>query len=406
MKKIIFVFIILIILQAVFSFLFPSYNNSDYWRTVKDLNFYKGYSFSSADNALLDRFYPFIKNYHMNLDAGGYLLLAHNFPHHYFQGHLTFLTRPLYPLLVNLIARPLHLISNSYAMTFLAGLFVNFILFFFTVFLFYLLVKKIISARVAFISSILLIFSPFSHIWLIQPETNIFGIFAIISSLYLVYDYIKFPSLKKLIIFSFIIGILLLGKKIFAISIFILILAIWSKRFKEGITFLVLHLLPLLLWLVWIKSFWHLPMYVDEVSHFDYGIWLLNIFYWPWYQTFKIFLDSVPRFITSLIYGFLLIPVVLAFIGYAKLKLENKRLIIFGFLFSFFLLFFGMQYFSPRFGFMLFPLVYPLAVLGIERMSGGLQKYGNRYGLVFSFLIYGLMIFISSLNIYKFVYYG
>lgn len=146
-KKVILIFIFLIGLQALFSFLFPSYDDTSYWSPIKDLDSDARYSFDSFDNSMAGRIYPFIKNYRLNLDGAGYLLVAHDFPQHYFAGHLTLLTRPLYPILVNIASRPLHLISDSYAMTFVAGIFVNFILFFFTVYLFYLLVRKLISSR-------------------------------------------------------------------------------------------------------------------------------------------------------------------------------------------------------------------------------------------------------------------
>ncbi|MDP3995693.1 MAG: glycosyltransferase family 39 protein [bacterium] len=405
-KKIIIIFVLLIGFQTIFSFLSPAYNDSFYWKTIEELDFYKGYTLDTFDDSLAQKIYPLVKNYRMNLDGGGYLLLAHDFPQHYFKGNVTFLTRPLYPILVNWAARPLHLISDSYSMTFAAGLLVNLILFFFTVYLFYLLVKKIISHRVAFLSSLLLIFSPLAHVWLIQPETNILGIFTVILSLYLLYKYIKHPTLKKLIIFSLIIGILILGKKLFAISIFILLLALFFKRFKEGIIFFVVHLIPLALWGFWVTKIWGLNFYIDEVASFGVGIWIFDIFHWPWYHTLQVFIESLPRFISSVIYGFLVIPVIFAFIGYRKLSLVNKNILYFSFILSFFILLFLVNIYFPRYGFLTFPFVYPLAVLGIDKIAGYLKKYKNWYAFVFYILAYGSMIIISSLNIYQFVYYG
>jgi len=291
-------------------------------------------------------------------------------------------------------------------MTFAAGLLVNLALFFFTVYLFYLLVAKIVSSRVALLSSILLIFSPLAHIWLIQPETNIFGIFTVILSLFLLYRYVQKPSLKKLVIFSLIVGILMLGKKLLAIGIFILLLAILFKRFKEGIIFFILHLTPLLLWGFWVKAAWHLPFYIDEVSQFRFGIFLIDIFRMPWYQTFKVFIESVPNFISAVIYGFLLVPVIFAIVGYKRLVFPKKGILISSFVLSFFILFFGTNVYLSRFGFWLFPVVYPLAALGIDQVADFLKKYNNWVAPVFCALIYSLIILISSLNIYKFVYYG
>ena len=407
-KKIIFlIFVFLIFFQLVFSFLFPSYEHSgSYWKNIEELNFYKGYSFNSFDNELLQKFYPLIKNYRMNLDGGGYLLVAHDFPQHYWKGNYTLLTRPLYPILVNWLARPLHLISDSYSMTFAAGILVNFLLFFLTVYFFYFLVEKLISQRVAFLSSVLLIFSPMAHVWLIQPETNIFGIFLVMASLYLLYNYLREPSFRKLIIFSLAIGALLLGKKIFAITIFFLLLAFIFRRYKEGIIFFLVHLIPLVFWALWVNRVWGLPFYVDEVSQFDFGVWFLNIFHWPWYQTLKIFIESVPNFISIIVYGFLLIPVIFALIGYQRLILPKKNIIIFSFIISFFILLFGTNMYYPRWGFWLFPVIYPLAVLGIDQVASFSRKYKKLYALAFYVFIYSLIMLISSLDIYKFIYYN
>lgn len=405
-KKIIIIFLFLIGLQALFSFLSPSYENNSYWRKLNDLGFDQRYSLGASDNALVKKIYPFIADYRLNLDAAGYLLIAHDFPSHYFKGNYTLLTRPVYPILVGWLAKPLQLINNSYSMTFVAGLLANFLLFFFTVFLFYRLVKKFVSARVAFLSSLLLIFSPLSHIYLIQPEGNIFGIFAIIAALSLLANYVAAPSLKKLVVFSLAIGFLLLGKKLFALSFFVLLLVFFFRRFKEGAVFFALHLLPLAFWWFWVTQVWSLPFYEDQVSRWGVGIWLLNIFSWPWHQTLKVFIDSLPQFVSSVFYSFLIIPVLFALLGYRKLCLARKDVLVFSFVISWLVLSFIMQVYFLRYGFWLFPLVYPLAVLGIDRVADFLRKYSKRLAGLFYVLAYGLTIFISSLNVYKFVNFG
>ncbi|MFH1671770.1 MAG: glycosyltransferase family 39 protein [Candidatus Portnoybacteria bacterium] len=406
MRKIILIFAILIGIQLIFSFLFPSYDDNSYWSKIEDFGLDVRYSFDSFDNSFIQKIRPLISRYHMNLDVGGFLLLAHDFPRHYFEGNYTLLTRPVYSILVNWMSWPLHLISDSYSMTFAAGLILNYILFLFTVYLFYSLLKKFISSRVAFLSSLLLIFSPLVHIYLVQPETNIFGIFSIILSLYLLDNYFSSASLKKLIIFSLVIGILLLGKKLFAISIFILILAFFFKRYKEGIIFFVLHLLPLILWSFWITRVWGLPFYDDQVSRWGVGIWLFNIFSWPWHQTIKIFIDSIPQFVSSIFYSFLVIPILFIPAGFKRLVLPRKNILIFGFIFSYFILFFITQVYFLRYGFWLFPVIYPLAVLGIDATADFLRKYSGRAVPLFYVLTYALIIIISSLNIYKFVNYA
>lgn len=404
-KKIIFLtFAFLVFFQLAFSFLFSSYDHSSsYWKTIKELSFYKGYSYDSFDNSIVAKIYPLISNYHINLDSAAHILLAHDFPQSYFRGIHTFLNRPLYAFLIYLISRPLHLISDSYALTFAAGIFLNYILFLSTVFLFYLLVKNLISSRVAFLSSILLIFSPFVHIWLIQPETNIFGAFAVILSLYLLYNYLTSPSIRKLILFSLLIGTLMLGKMLFAITFFILLLAIFTKHYKEGILFLIIHLIPLVLWYLIVTKVFGFAYYSGEMTDFNMFLingWLFNFFELPWYKIFQILLNSLPLFIISLLYSFLVIPVILALVGLREISLKIRN---FSFIFtlSFFVLFLVMNYYTPRHVFLLYPIVYPPAILGIDRIAGILKKYKSWYALAFYLVIFMILIIISNVDIYK-----
>ena len=383
----------------IYSILFTAHPVTG-WKTIGELNSYKGYSYDSFDNSIAKKIYPLISNYYLNLDVGGYMALAHDFPNAYFRGKYTFLTRPLYTFIVHVVSLPLHLVSNSYSTTFLAGLFVNFVLFFFTVLLFYLLIKKIVSSRIAFLSSILLIFSPFAHAWLVQPETNIFGAFELMLSLYFIYDYVKNPSSKKLIIFSLIIGTMMLGKKFLAISFFILILSVYFKRYKEGIIFFLIHAVPFLLWSLWITKVWNLHFYVDEVS-FGVGIWFLDILKWPWDKVMLRFLGFIPSFINSILYGFLMLPPIFAMVGFPKLQMKNKNIIVFGLIASFFMLFFASTLYIPRHAFLLFPIVYPLTVLGIDKIAGFFERYKKGCGLAVTIAIFMILIAISSVNIFK-----
>lgn len=403
-KTVILIFFLLAICQLIYSFLFPSYDAANpYWKNIAEMGLMKNYPFDSFSNSIAKNLYFFLPNYHINLDSAAHILLAHDFPQQYFQGNHTFLNRPLYAFLVFLVSRPLHLISDSYALTFAAGIFLNFILFLLTIFLFYQIVQKIISQRVAFLSSILLIFSPFTHIWLVQPETNIFGAFAVIFSLYLLYNYAVSPSLKKLIIFSLAIGLLMLGKMLFAITFFILLLAIFTKRYKEGFLFLIIHLIPVFLWYLIVTKVFGFTYYSGEMTDFNLYLingWLFNFFELPWYKIFQIFLNTLPFFITSLFYGFLAVPVILALIGFREISLKIRNF-AFIFILSFFVLFFIMDYYTPRHAFLMFPVIYPLSILGIDRIANFLKRYKYWYSLVFYLAIFVFLIIISNINIFK-----
>lgn len=404
-RKIIFLILFAaVFFQFVFSFVFPSYDlNNDYWKTVEQLGSYKSYSYDSFSGSILAKIYPLVSHYHIWLDSAAYILLAHDFPGAYFKGVHTFLNRPLFSFLVSTVSLPLRLINDSYFFTFAAGLFVNFFLFFFAAILFYLLVKKIVSNRVAILSSLLLIFSPFARVWLVQPSAEILGAFAVVLALYLLYDYANSPSVKKLALFSFIAGVLMLGKMLFAIPFFILALAVFFKRYKEGLLFILFFLAPGVIWYVVVTKIFGMDYYSGEMTDFNMYLingWFLNVFNNSWPQTAKIILDAAPSFIFSLVYGFLLLPVILAVIGFGKLQLKEKKVFCFGFLFSFFVLFLAMNYYTPRHAFLMFPVVYPLAVLGMDGIGDFLKKKGLR-SPIFYLMIFATLIVVSEVNVFR-----
>ncbi|MBI3335402.1 MAG: hypothetical protein HY001_02795 [Candidatus Portnoybacteria bacterium] len=407
-REVNFIFAVFIFIEFLYSILFPSYYPSHrYWMSLEELNLYKkDYSLGSFDNLLIKKLEPFIANYRVNVDVGGYLLLAHDFPRQYFRGHLTFLTRPLYPFMVYLVARPLQLISTSYSMTFLAGLVLNGALFFITAMLFYRLVAQYVSPLVGFGASSLLILSPFAHIWLSQPETNIFGAFLVMLSLYLLSFYLHHPSQKNLVLFSLIIGTLLLGKKLFFISFFIISLALIFKRYREGIIFFFLHLIPFALWYLFVTFVWGLSFQVDEVSSFGVGVWLIDVFTKPCYYTMGKLSGALPEAITATMYGFIVIPLLFSLGGWPSLKMKYKKIIASTYCFSLFLLLFMAGRFIPRHAFLLFPLIYPSAVLGIERSVLFLTKRSIPVPALWYFLLYGSLIIPAHTNIYRFIPYG
>lgn len=396
----VYVLIFLLFFQLIYSFLFPAGGFNENWLPVT--TYLPKFQVQSADSLLLGKIYPFISaDYRLNSDVGNYLELAKNFNAQHFDGHV-FLARPLYPFLVFLLSLPFRLFTeSSYGIVFGVALLLNFILLAAGVFFFFSLLRKLFSLRVAFLSSVLLIFSPYVHASIIQPMAEMLMIFALSLTCYLLYGYIKKPSISKLVVYSLIVGIFMLGKMFFATSFFILLLAIYFKRYREGVTFLIIHLIPLAFWYFWVTQVWHLGYYVQETQHYRMGLWLLDIFHWPWPQTSQILLAALPNFIRALIYGFLLIPVIFSVIGRSALPFKSKNLFYFGALFSGFTLFFIMNIYFAHHVFLLFPIIYPTAVLGIEIVSDYLKKYQSWYYPVFYVTAIGLIIIISNFNIYR-----
>jgi len=390
----------LLFFQLIFSFLFPSCGSNDNWQPIT--TYLPKFAITSSDNLFLAKIYPLISShYRLNSDIGHYLELGRYFSAEYFKGS-PFLERPFYPFLIFFFSLPFRFSGvPSYGIIFALAIFVNFILITLAVLLFFHLLEKLFSSKVAWLSSVLLIFSPFVHSYLNQPLAEMLMAFAVSLSAYLLYNYAKKPSLTKLIGFSLIVGLLMLGKMFFAISFFILILALYFRRFKEGAVFLAVHLVPFFLWYLWTTKVWGLLYYSHQMRDWDMGVWVFKIFHWPWSETYRVLLNLVPNFTTALIFAFLLIPVIFSVIGFRGMPFKSKNIFYSGSLVAVFLLGFLAKFYYIRHIFLLYPIIYPTAVLGMEKTVGILGKHQKWLTPVFYAIVLGLIIIISNINIYQ-----
>jgi len=386
--------------ELIFSFLFPSCGFNDSWQPVSQ--YLPKFDQSSDDNFFLAKLFPLVsENYKLNSDVGHYLELSLNFSPEYFSGS-PFLERPLYPFLVFGASVPFRLFAEpSYGLIFVLAITVNLVLMIIGVLMFFSMLEKLFSRKVAWISSILLIFSPFTHNYLNQPLAEALMVFAVILSAYLLYNYIQKPSNRKLIIFSLIIGALMLGKMFFAVSLFVLILAVFARRYREAAIFFLVHLIPFVLWYLFVTKIWGLPYSSHQVNDWQMGVWVFQMFHWPWPEVYRTLFRVLPDFVNALFFSFLLIPVIFSFIGFGRLPFKNRNVIYFGALFSVMFLGFMAKFFYFRHVFLLFPIIYPTAALGMIKIAEILGRKRRCFSPAFYAIVIGLMIAISNINIYR-----
>lgn len=194
----------------------------------------------------------------------------------------------------------------------------------------------------------------------------------------------------------------MLGKMFFAIAIFIVLLAIYLKRYREGVIFFMVHLIPLSLWYLWVTKIWQLPYLLYDFQYY----WtrennVFDVFHLPLLKIGTILLHAAPYFIAALVYGFLFIPIMFSIIGWRQLPFKSRNLIYFGPIIALFFLSFMLDNYAYRHAFLLFPIILPAAVLGMERVAHCLKKYHYWYAPLFYTVILGLIIFISNINFYQ-----
>ena len=400
--SLIFVLILFLVFQFIFSFLSPSVGDNENWLPVG--SYTPKYSLESFDGFLLEKISPLFLNYRINSDVGPYLEVADGFSLEQFEKNRNLINRPIYSFLIFLFSLPLRLFGlSSFGLLFGLAVLINFIFLTGAVILFFKLLCKMFSKRIAFLSSFLFIFSPFVHSYSTQALPEMLNAFFVVCSFYFLYNYWNHPSKNKLVVYSFGLGIFMLNKLFFAIPLLILILAISYKRFKEGVIFLIFFSAPFLFWYLWITKIWGLQYFINEIHNWNMGIWVFDMIFWPWYEIAKTLLNSFSEFTHTLIYAFLFIPILFVVLGLKTFPEKFKNL-FFVFGICIFLLGFLIDFYY-RHMFMLFPFVYPVCILGIERISNWLRKYNSYIANVWYGLIIIIIIIISNINIYKIFYY-
>lgn len=305
--------------------------------------------------------------YHINCDSWDFMASGKDFPEH-FRTSNTRMSRPGYPFLLSIGYGIGELLVGNVSLLeqFYGAIFLNFLFAVTTALLLYYLVNEFFNKRIALISSLFLLLSTHFRVFLPQVHTEIAGDFVIIASLFMLYLYIKKQNVFRLILLSFIVGLLMLIKFVFALPIFFGILALYHKKYKDLLIFGVVILIPTVLWYLFVIKVLHLPFESAEVTLYKQGTWFLSLLLQPqhlWVIVHAFFLTLAYFFMDTLL-AFLILPVLFAIYGLIKFEYRHKYLFISLFVFSFIMMLFLMLWGGPRFSFGLFPIIIPLAVYG------------------------------------------
>lgn len=401
----------LVCLQFVLSFVFPAFeadnscqHSADYFLNTNAKRMESVFSVNDKEVGLTKKFFTFFPNYRVICDSMSFIFLAKGWPQSYQQRNI-YIDHPLYNFFAFLLIKPVQIITNgiSYPLIFTAFMVVNYLLFFLTSFYLYSLTKEYFSSKVGFLSSVLFIFSPFVHSMINQPTSSgSMEVFIVMMTIVLLHNYCKKPSVKRLVFFSILFGFLMLGKQILALSLFIVMLGIYFKRYKEVLVFFILQFVPTGIWYMYVRLGLKLPYYLVNVSSYGQGTWFLMPENWTVGKMGHILLASLPNFFSTAVFGFFLIPLVLSIYGLYKINFKNKYLLVGLFCFSFLLLFVAMNYFAPRLTFLIFPIVYPAAAYALIDISDKLKIKNKKYSLLFFYGLLLLIILISNGNVYDF----
>lgn len=411
-KKTAIVLTLAVAIQFVFSFFSPAYNPQNecqhaaaYFLNSNAAKMKDQLGVSSGEFSWAQTFFNLFPDYRIICDSTSFLLLGKNFPWSYFDRNI-YIDHPLYNFFASLIIGPISFFRGappSYPIIFGAFMLVNFLLAAWSVWLFYQVARKFVHAQAAFFAALLLVFSPFFHAMIGQPTSSgIMEIFVVSGGLWLFVNYLDNPNRRRLVRNSLFFGALLLGKQIFALSLFFLIFAVIKKRYKEGALFFGLQFVPTALWYLFVKFILQLPYYMVNVSSYGQGTWFLRPENWNFYKMGYEIISAVPRFGSAAIYGFLLAPILFSLYGLHLWQARYKKIIYFGFAISFLLLSFGMNYYRPSLAFLIFPVVYLTAALAITTLAEKLKQYGKIPAVIFAILVFLTIFVVANANVYRF----
>jgi 4-amino-4-deoxy-L-arabinose transferase-like glycosyltransferase len=346
-----------------------------------------------------EKIFPIINvrfTHHTNCDSPEFVAIIENFPNQFYESTIR-ISRPAYMAIGAVIH---HLGYSGFA----SAILLNLILAAGTLVLFYLLSERIFGTKIAIISAILLLFSSHFAVFLGQPHTEIAGNFVIVGILYLLLLYTDNPSTKKLLLYSIICGVLLMFKFIFALPLFILFMAIKHKKIKEFIVFIVLLILPTLLWYLYVTQYLGIQYSTGEVSIYKQGIWLFEyiVSFNYWDDILRAFTYTIGLSLVDVLLSFYVIPAIFALYGLLKLKNKNIKFLSILYVISFLIMFFAMLWGGPRLAFNLFPIIIPFSVYGYITFSKN-YKLSKHSTIVSGVILILLLIAVSRFNVYDIV---
>lgn len=319
----------------------------------------------------------FIARYKINGDTPQYVNLALDFPGE-FSRDLTRVSRPGYSVLLRIIASPVFVFTQDvtirYAAIFGAGLVLNTLLIFLTLRAFDDLLRRLGATNsVAFWSSFLFVFSPHVRTYAGQlvPEITtdaivVVGLWCIVAVPRDVLPAGRQVLRRGLLAFAY--GVLMLIKPIFLAVFAAGLGTIVRERLRSIPTLIAVALgvaLPLLAWRLIVTDVLHLTWYVHEISQYGQGIWFLSQ---PLATTFR---ETLTLFWQAKLgsfvpFSYVLPPLAVAGFFYAIVRRPATRLPIVIFLISYAAALILFRSAQPRFVFLAFPLVLPLAVTALD----------------------------------------
>ncbi len=274
------------------------------------LNPYPGFQERWETLLKLSEKIPFLWQY--NPDARIELYSAAYFPSYYKKNPMR-LNRPGYPLIVGGLGKIAAFIFQPFApfvkLTPEENARIGYVilkLFLYSVagMMMYQLLVPYCREFCAFYAVALLYFHYFSIRYISTFHTTELQFLSPIILLFLFHSLAKNYSVQRNVIFSIMVGFLMLAKQNYAMYLAILLYSLWYRKFKAVGISVIAHAIPLLVWLGFLRLY-GLKYYNHEAAVYAQGVWIYQEFiYLDILSMFKRLLDSFFLYLKAIVWHY------------------------------------------------------------------------------------------------------
>ena len=263
-----------------------------------------------------------------NLDAGIEILTAAYFPK-IFEVNNIRIDRPTYPATANIFGKTMGFVLkpfidlNSLEKAGIGYLILKILVYSSSI----ILARKILLLYFDEITIFLALYFTYANAFSIFYFTAfhttelqfITPIFVLSMFLYLVKNY----SVTKNILFSMMVGVLMLAKPNYAVYLSIILFLCYKQKWFEIFVSIISHLVPILTYLIIIK-YLNYDLQVTGATDYDQGVWLYKDFLeGNFYNIFYLFFFQLVEFFIKIFSGYRLV-IVFALIGFIFKYLKNE----------------------------------------------------------------------------------
>ena len=344
-----------------------------------------------------------------NLDSGIEILTAAYFPK-IFETDNTRIDRPTYPALANLFGRTISIILKPFVeLNKLERAGIGYIILKILIYsLSIILARKILlnffDEKTTFLTIFFIYTKSFSIFFLTAFHTTdlqfITPIFILFMFIYLIKNY----SISKNILFSILVGILMLGKSNYAIYLSIIIFLLYKKEWSIIFISVLAHLVPIFLYLSFIKYF-NYDFQVVGATEFNQGTWLYeDLKNKNFYSIFNTAFLGLGEFIIRIFSSYKLLIIIFSVIGflfkYLKHKIKTDYLV---FIVIFFFCTYFQMFVADRYNAYMTSdisiIIYAFSAFGIYQIIDKLKNYNIK-----KFSIPCIMVLYLVFNLSHFVH--